>query len=135
MDSSYDALDAYLAEPIIPSVQDPLKYWEGMSYNNTRLPRMCLDFLSVPGEYLFSLLMLAFWYLFTAASTDVERGFSKGRLTVSCLRHSLSDESTRAETVLGSWANIAGLVSNDDLIDNIRKKRFRWAKEDVIAVD
>ena len=60
MDSSYNALDAYLAEPIIPSVQDPLKYWEGMSYNNTRLPCMCLDFLSVPGEYLFSLLMLAF---------------------------------------------------------------------------
>jgi hypothetical protein len=61
-----------------------------------------------------------------AASTDVERGFSRGRLNVSRLRHSLSDESTRAATVLGSWANIPGLVIEEELISNIRDKEFRW---------
>jgi hypothetical protein len=61
-----------------------------------------------------------------AASTDVERGFSRGRLNVSRLRHSLSDESTRAATVLGSWANIPGLVVEEELISNIRDKEFRW---------
>ena len=45
-----------------------------------------------------------------ATSTDVERAFSSGRLTVSQLRHSLSDETIRAGTLLGSWARIPGIV-------------------------
>jgi hypothetical protein len=74
-----------------------------------------------------------------AASTDVERGFSRGRLNVSRLRHSLSDESTRAATVLGSWAQIPGLVVDDELVANIHDKEFRWQTtvddEDVVMVD
>lgn len=65
-----------------------------------------------------------------ACSTDIERGFSKGCNTVSRLRHSLSDESTRAATVLASWAGLPGLVPDVEIIDNIKKKKFRWVDED-----
>ncbi|TEB37764.1 hypothetical protein FA13DRAFT_1585574, partial [Coprinellus micaceus] len=47
--------------------------------------------------------------LVTATLTDVEHAFSCGGLTVSKLQHSLSDESTRCVTVVGSWAK-------DDLV-------------------
>jgi len=67
----------------------------------------------------------------SASSTDIERGFSKGRLTVSHLRHSLSDESTRAATVLGSWASVSGLVPDAELIENIKKKGSRWADNNI----
>lgn len=65
----------------------------------------------------------------TAASTGVERSFSRGRLNVSRLRHSLSDETTRSATVLGSWATIPGLVPREELIANIRAKGPRWEAE------
>jgi len=75
----------------------------------------------------------------SAASTDVERAFSKGRLNVSRLRHSLSDESTRAATVLGSWAEIPGLVRDDELVKHIKDKQFSWGKHsggnDVMEID
>ena len=45
-----------------------------------------------------------------ATSADAERGFSRGRLTVSRLRHSLNDDSIRATTLVGSWARIDGLI-------------------------
>ena len=51
-----------------------------------------------------------------AASTDAERAFSRGRLTVSRLRHSLNDASVRANTLLGSWSAIPGLVSEPDIL-------------------
>ncbi|RDX54381.1 hypothetical protein OH76DRAFT_1318340, partial [Lentinus brumalis] len=55
--------------------------------------------------------------LFTlAASVDVERAFSRGGLTVSKLRHNLSDESTRAATVLASWTKIPGLVPQQEVV-------------------
>jgi hypothetical protein len=63
------------------------------------------------------------------SSTDVEYSFSQGRLNVSCLQHSLSDESTRAATVFGSWVGIEGLVVTEDLIDNIQRKSFRRSKD------
>jgi hypothetical protein len=75
----------------------------------------------------------------SAASTDIERGFSRGRLTVSRLWHSLSDESTRAATVLGSWAGIPGLVKSEELVKNIKDKQFHWGKgselADVMEID
>ena len=48
--------------------------------------------------------------LLTATSTDVERAFSHGGPTVSKMRHSLSDESTRAASVLGAWCDLPGAV-------------------------
>jgi hypothetical protein len=111
-----DPLDIYLADPPITSITNPLTYWHSiMSSQNVFAPlaRMALDFLSMP-----------------AASTDVERAFSRGRLTVSRLRHSLSNEATRAATVLSSWSTISGLIPENEIIENIRLKRFRWAKDD-----
>lgn len=55
-----------------------------------------------------------------AASTDAERAFSRGGLTVSKYRHSLTDESVRASTLLGSWANIPELVPEGDAIAKLK---------------
>ncbi|KAF8577616.1 hypothetical protein K439DRAFT_1305243, partial [Ramaria rubella] len=52
----------------------------------------------------------------TATSTDTERAFSGGGLTVSRMCHSLSDQSTRAATVLASWAAVEGMVPEGDII-------------------
>ena len=59
----------------------------------------------------------------TATSTESERAFSRGRITVSRLRHSLSDESVRASTVLGSWARIPGLVPEKAILKRFRKRK------------
>lgn len=62
-----------------------------------------------------------------AASTDVKCAFSKGGLTVTKLRHSLSDESTRAATILHSWGSMGDLIPEGDIIrafaDKSRKDR------------
>ena len=59
----------------------------------------------------------------SATSVDAERAFSRGRLTVSRLRHSLSDASVRANTVLGSWAGIPGLVDEKEMIALLADKK------------
>ena len=56
---------------------------------------------------------LTYIHVTTATSTDAERAFSSGRLTVSRLRHSLSDASVRAGTLLGSWSKIPDIVDED----------------------
>ncbi len=87
---------------------------------------MALDFLSVPGK------QRSFVYIFVtsidahiATSTDAERAFSRGHLTVSRLRHSLNEESVRTSTVLGSWANIPDLIPEEDIIDFIKSSSRR----------
>lgn len=62
---------------------------------------------------------------FTATSTDVERAFLRGGLIVSKMRHSLSDESTRAAMVLGSWQDHPGLIPQDDILTLFRNKSKR----------
>lgn len=84
MSGDSDALKDYLSVPPVSSACDPTAWWASLGADNA-LARMALDFLSTP-----------------AASTDVERAFSRGGLIVSCLRHALSDESTCATTVLSS---------------------------------
>ena len=70
------------------------------------LAPIALDFLSVPGKNLiFSCYNDSDHHTLLATSTDVERTFSCGGLTVSKMCHSLSDESTRAATVLSSWCD------------------------------
>jgi hypothetical protein len=54
--------------------------------------------------------------------TDVERAFSHGGLTVSKMCHSLSDESTRAATVLGSWCDFPGVIPQDDIMEIFKDK-------------
>jgi len=55
----------------------------------------------------------------------VERGFSRGGLTVTKLRHALSDESTRASTVLHAWSEIPGLIPEADIIQLFKDKSRR----------
>ena len=60
-----------------------------------------------------------------ASSCDVERGFSRGGLTVTKLRHALSDESTRASTVLHAWSEIPGLIPEAEIIEVFKDKARR----------
>jgi hypothetical protein len=69
----------------------------------------------------------------SATSTDVERAFSRGGLTVSKMRHSLSDESVRAATVLGSWCSIPDAIPRDKLITVFRDKAKRPRGKESVA--
>lgn len=68
--------------------------------------------------------------LYLASSCDVERGFSRGGLTVSKLRHGLSDESTRASTVLHAWSEIPGLIPESEIIQVFKDKCRRLNTEE-----
>lgn len=68
-----------------------------------------------------------------AASTDVECAFSKGGLTVSKRRHALNDASTRASTVLGSWAS-KDLLPEKDIVTMLEKKCKCTKKTDTANV-
>jgi hypothetical protein len=48
-----------------------------------------------------------------------------GGLVVTKLRHNLSDESTRAATILHSWAQIPGLIPELEIIQVFRDKSKR----------
>jgi len=63
--------------------------------------------------------------IYAATSTDVERAFSWGGLTISKMRHSLSDESTRAASVLGAWCDLPGAVPHDDIVAVFKEKSKR----------
>jgi hypothetical protein len=67
---------------------------------------------------------------FIATSTDVERAFSHGGLTVSKLHHSLTDKSTHCSSVLGSWAEVSGFVLFDSIVEKFKEKSQRmWKKQ------
>ncbi|KIM88425.1 hypothetical protein PILCRDRAFT_95596 [Piloderma croceum F 1598] len=72
--STANPVDEWLSSSPVAGT-DSLQWWTAMPTHP--LHRMAMNFLSIP-----------------ATSTDVERAFSHGRLTVSKMRHSLSDEST-----------------------------------------
>jgi hypothetical protein len=63
--------------------------------------------------------------LYVATSTDVERAFSCGGLTVSKMRHSLSDQSARAASVLGAWCNLPGAIPREEAMVIFRDKNKR----------
>jgi hypothetical protein len=44
---------------------------------------------------------------------------------VSKMRHSLSDESVRAATVLGSWCSLAGAIPHEEIVASLRDKSKR----------
>ena|ERR1700722_1221180 len=64
-----------------------------------------------------------------ASSTDVKRAFSHGGLTVSKMRHVLSDSSVIAMTVLGSWCKLPGNISSNELVMSFNNKH-KQLKED-----
>ncbi|EKM48606.1 uncharacterized protein PHACADRAFT_108614 [Phanerochaete carnosa HHB-10118-sp] len=94
MDLNVDALDEWLQSPPLLTVNDLLAFWDvQVNGPNCLLASIALDSLSVP-----------------AASTDIERAFSQGGLTVLKHCHSLNNESTRAATVISSWAAVMWLI-------------------------
>ncbi|KAK7678734.1 hypothetical protein QCA50_018316 [Cerrena zonata] len=115
-----DALTAYLDSPIVGLRLDPINYWSSQLSLGDPLARMALDFLSAP-----------------AASTDVERAFSRGGLTVSKRRHALSDQSTRCATVFGSWARVPGMIDESEIVSAMkeRNKRTKVTKVPNMYVD
>lgn len=128
---SGDALEDYLATPPIPGITDPIMYWNHrLEGSNCPLAQMALDYLSAPGmsPAHFISIFSNFAIFVLATSTDVERAFSRGGLTVSKLRHSLSDTSTQAATVLGSWCD-KGLVPVDEIIADFKNKSSRARKK------
>lgn len=78
--------------------------------------------VSIPSAMSFSL------YIFLAASTDVERAFSRGGLTVSKLRHKLKEGSVRAGTLLSDWDKQPGLIPTDKILEAFGEKRRRSKK-------
>jgi hypothetical protein len=64
----------------------------------------------------------------------VERSFSRGGLTVSKMRHSLSDESTRAASVLGVWCDLPGAVPRDEIVAIFKDKSKRPKNNNVFAL-
>ena len=57
----------------------------------------------------------------------MERAFSRGGLTVSKMRHSLSDETTRAASVLGAWCDLPGAIPREDIME-VFKEKSKWPK-------
>lgn len=125
--TAVDPLEVYLALPPLLHVTDPLVYWDGVlkaKGPDAPLAQMALDFLSVPGMFRMTPLPYSnrSSHSPTATSCDAERAFSRGRLTVSRLRHSLADESVRANTLLGSWARLDGLVPEKTIIKSFEER-------------
>ena len=60
-------------------------------------------------------------------STDVKHMFSHGGLTVSKMCHSLSDKSTCAATVLGTWCDLPCIIPWDDIMTAFKDKS-KWPK-------
>ena len=79
---------------------------------------------------LYTILISFLTNLYPASSCDVERSFSWGGLTVSKLRHRLSDESTRASTVLHAWSEIPGLIPESEIIQVFKDKCRRLNTKD-----
>ena len=59
---------------------------------------------------------------YQASSTDIECAFSHGGLTVSKMRHSLSDKSVRAAMVIGSWAGLPEMVPHVEIVKAFNDK-------------
>ena len=71
--------------------------------------------------------------LYLATFTDVERGFSRGGVTVSKMRHSLSDESTRAASILGAWCDLPGAVPQNEIITVFHEKGKRPKGNNIVV--
>jgi hypothetical protein len=118
-----DEMKHYLSSAIIDSNEDPIQFWvrQSQKYPERQLWRMALDYLSA-----------------AATSCDPERAFSHGALTVTHLRHSLSDKSTRASIVAGAWVSEKGLIPEEDLVGLYRNKlshRARAPRQNIDLMD
>jgi len=108
-----DELERYLStDP--EHVTDVCAWWYEQRLVYPRLHRMALDYLTIPGVYITSLLLFLFWLLCLATSVDVERVFSQGRLLLSHVCSRLSVQSTCALMCLGVWSCF-GYVKDSDI--------------------
>ncbi|KAF8224544.1 hypothetical protein L208DRAFT_1057755, partial [Tricholoma matsutake] len=95
-----DALEEWPSSALVVTSSDGITWWTAMQATGHPLACMSLDFLSTP-----------------ATLTDVKQAFSHGGLTVSKMQHSLSDESTCASTLLGSWVpSFPDLIPCNDIV-------------------
>ncbi len=119
-------LGAYLREDPVKAdyARNPVRYW--LDKNGDHFARMALDFCTAPGEFLHhALLACTDAPLFKPHPLTSNEPFSKGSLTVSKHRHSLSDKSTRAAIVLSSWLQVGGIVVDKDIIEVFEEKARR----------
>lgn len=123
--AAVDDVNAYLREPPI-YCKDPIAFWmaELSAQRRPQLAQMALDYLTIPckSSYFYYILTLLTYLI--GASIDVERAFSRGRRVISLYRHSLSDDTSRASIMFGSWV-AAGMVPRDELIEATRRLRSR----------
>lgn len=55
-------------------------------------------------------------------------------LTVSRMRNSLSNASTRASTVLGSWPKVPGLLPDDEILKLLKKVPVLRETSDTVEI-
>jgi hypothetical protein len=135
-DLEIDTLEDWLSSAPVVTSSDAITWWMGMEAAGDPMARMALNFLSIPGTCsIYWLYFLVFIFL-SATSTDVERAFSRGVLTVSKMRHSLSDESTRAASVLGSWwHHLPDAIPVNDIIAEFKEKSKRPKRKEPVTTD
>ena len=126
-----DVVDGWLNTPTISNISNGLQYWAAMAASGHPMAPMAKNFLSIPGTYQSTYSIIHFITRYTATSTDVECAFSRSGLTVSKMRHSLSDESTRAASVLGAWSDLAGAVPREEIMEIFKDKGRRPKQNNV----
>lgn len=72
--------------------------------------------------------------LLIVASTDVERVFTRGTLTLSKHCHSLNDESVCTASVLSMWAAIPNISPEQKIIKMFKNKSRRTKKSSMANV-
>jgi hypothetical protein len=122
-----DAVDEWLNTPAVSNISNGLQYWTAMGASGHPLAPMAKNFLS-------ALVCTNLHIQLFISSTDVERAFSRGRLTVSKMRHSLSDESTRAASVLGAWCDLEGAVPRDEIMEVFKDKGKRPKYNNILSL-
>jgi hypothetical protein len=104
-----DELDDYLLMPP-ENVGETgvVMYWDKILRRKyPQLAKMALDYFTAP-----------------ASSVDIERAFSRGRLTVTHLRHQLGTDSFKALMLLSSWIN-EGVVTDEQLTAALEESMAR----------
>lgn len=123
-----DPLNDWIRSAPVITISDPIVWWTETEQTGHLLVHMALDFLSIPGELIYLLFDFALGNdIQTATSTDVECAFSQGSLTVLKMWHLLSDASTGAATVLGSWVDLPGAIPHDE-INSMSQLHLRYFK-------
>lgn len=128
--TAHTELDDYLTAKIEPT-NDPLNWWWHHRTAYPNLSRMALDYLSVPGMFHYTIIvMIANIFSLLATSTAVERVFSQGRQLLHFTRNRLTGASVRKFLCLGAWGR-KDLIAVEDILSVIksRKKRAHDAVE------